>query len=219
MTLELHWVSGSPYAWRVQLALAFKGLEYVSRLHQISTGELRSASYLAQNPRGRVPTLVHDGFVLYESLAILAYLDREFAAPPLFGESAQATGLVWRHIAEYTAYADPAVEAFVVPIYFGEAEAKAAEVRAAAAVLESELAGWERALAAAPYFAGARPSAADFVIFPAVKSIERAAGKAAAKALGIELLPIAARWPRIAAWLGRIEQLPGYAQTYPPHWR
>jgi hypothetical protein len=46
MAIELHWLSGSPYAWRVQLALEIKELTYVSHLHQMSTGE-RAASKLA----------------------------------------------------------------------------------------------------------------------------------------------------------------------------
>jgi glutathione S-transferase len=219
MTIELHWVSGSPYSWRVQLALEVKRLRYVSHLHQISTGELKTPAYLALNPRGLVPTLVDDGYVLYESLAILTYLDRKYPDPPLFGENAQATGLIWRCIAEYTAYADAAVEAFTLPIYFGEAQQKAAQVRAAAAALTFELDAWNRQLASSAYFAGLRYSAADLVLFPAIKSIERAAAKPAAKSLGIELLPIAAHWPHISAWVRRIEGLPGYERTYPPHWK
>lgn len=219
MAIELHWLSGSPYAWRVQLALEVKRLSYVSHLHQLSTGQLKAPAYLSLNPRGRVPTLVDDGYVLYESLAILAYLERKYPRPALFGESAEATGLIWRHIAEYTAYADAAVEALIVPIYFGEALEKAAQVRAAAAALTSELDAWNRILAQSAYLSGLSLSAADLVLFPAIKSIERAASKPVAKSIGINLLPIAAHWPYISAWMRRIEALPGYERTYPPHWK
>ena len=41
------------------------------------------ASYLALHPFGRVPTLVHDGFALYETGAITRYIDRAFPGPPL----------------------------------------------------------------------------------------------------------------------------------------
>ena len=219
MSIELHWLSGSPYAWRVLLALELKGVTYESRLHQLSTGELRSAEYLALNPRGRVPTLVDDGFVLYESLAILAYLDRKFPAPPLFGQSARETGLIWRHIAEYTAYVDPATEALILPLYFGTAREHAASVKAAAATLHVELGRLEAALTEDSYLAGPSPSAADLVVYPHVKSIERAAGKEAARELALDLLPLSARWPRLGAWMARIEALPGYQKSYPPHWR
>jgi glutathione S-transferase len=47
----------------------------------------------------------------------------------------------------------------------------------------------------------------------------RAAGKDAAKALNMGLLPLERHYPRIADWRGRIAALPGYERTYPPHWR
>jgi len=217
--IELYWASGSPYAWRVMLALELKGIAYESRLHQLSTGELQSAEYLALNPRGRVPTLVDDGFILYESIAILAYLDREFPAPPLFGQTARESGLIWRHIAEYTAYVDPATEALILPLYFGTAREHAAQVKEAAATLRVELGRLEAALTEKTYLAGPGVSAADLVVYPHVKSIERAASKDAARELQLELLPLAERWPKVSEWMQRIEALPGYARTYPPHWR
>jgi len=219
MAIELHWLSGSPYAWRVMLALELKGIEYRSRLHQLSTGELKSAEYLSLNPRGRVPTLVDDGFVLYESIAILAYLDRKFPAPALFGQNAHETGLIWRHIAEYTAYADPATEALILPLYFGTAREHAASVKEAAATLHVELGRLEAALTENTFLATSSPSAADLAVYPHVKSIERAAGKEAARELDLDLIPIAAHWPRVGAWMERIEALPGYQRTYPPHWK
>lgn len=219
MTIELHWLSGSPYAWRVMLALELKGVAYESRLHQLSTGELRSTEYRALNPRGRVPTLVDEGFVLYESIAILAYLDRKFPALPLFGQSARETGLIWRHIAEYTAYVDPATEALILPLYFGKAREHAASVKDAAATLRVELGRLEAALSENAFLAGSSLSAADLVVYPHIKSIERAAGKDAARELDLDLIPLNARWPRVGAWMARIEALPGYQKTYPPHWR
>ncbi len=39
------------------------------------------AAYLALHPFGRVPALVHDGFVLYETGAIARYVDRAFRRP------------------------------------------------------------------------------------------------------------------------------------------
>ena len=219
MTIELHWVSGSPYAWRVQLAFEIKGLTYQSQLHQISTGELKESEYLALNPRGKVPTLIDDGFVLYESLAILTYLERKFPEPPLFGQSPQETGLIWRTIAEYTAYMDDSVEGFTVPIYFGKAAEKADSIRRAAGRLHTELDHYDRQLRNSEYLVGSGVTAADIVFLPAVKSIERAAGKPSATAMNLQLLPLSDRWPAIVRWLQAIERLPGYERTVPPHWR
>jgi glutathione S-transferase len=218
MPLDLHWVSGSPYAWRVQLALVLKGQSYVSHRHQFTPDDIRGPAYLALNPRGRVPTLVHDGFVLYESIAILAYLDRRFPDPPLFGRTPEETGLVWRHIAEYTAYVDVAAEDYIVPLYFGSAGEHADAVRNARGVILAELDRWNAHLAGAEWLVGTGITAADVVLFPALKSVERASGKELARTLEVDVPPTAERWPNLAAWAWRIEALPGVASTWPPHW-
>lgn len=219
MNRELFWIHGSPYAWRVQLALLHKGLDYTSRLLSISSGELRSPEYLALNPRGKVPTLKDGDLVVYESLAILAYLDRRYPDVPLFGRTAAETGIVWRVIAEYTCYIDHAVEEFILPIYFGKAQEQAVQVRAAIGTLATELGGIDHALSHAPYLAGDSLTAADFVVFPHLQSILRAASKPAAQSFELPFLPLADRLPAIHAWMTRIQAMPGYESTYPPNWR
>src|SRR5439155_11728647 len=98
MAIEVFWSSGSGYSWRVLLTLEAKGLAYDSHLLQFSQGQHRAPAYLALNPRGRVPTLRDGDDVVYESIAIMAYLDRKYPAPPLFGANAAETGRVWRVI-------------------------------------------------------------------------------------------------------------------------
>lgn len=218
MAIELHWLSGSPYAWRVQLALLHQGLDHVSHRHQLSTGELQAPDYLALNPRGRVPTLVEDGFVLYESMAILAYLDRRHPERPLFGATPGEVGLHWRHISEYTAYLDPEVEGYILPIYFGRVAEEAATVRAHRERILAELPRWNAALDGRAWLVGDGPGAADFVLYPALKSLERASGKDAARAAGLDLPAFAEAWPHLAAFMARIEAMPGFARTWPPHW-
>lgn len=218
MPIELHWLSGSPYAWRVQLALLHKGLDYTSHVHQLSTGELQAPAYLALNPRGRVPTLVEDGFVLYESMAILAWLDRRHPERPIFGTTDEEHALHWRHISEYTAYLDPAVEGYIVPIYFGRAAAEQAELRVQQQRIVEELPRWEAALGGRGWLVGEGPGAADYVLYPALKSLERASGKESARSLGLDLPPYAAAFPALAAFMARVEALPGFRSTWPPHW-
>ena len=72
-----YWGSGSPYSWRVLLALEHKGLAYNSHLLQLAMQEHKAPHMLALNPRGRVPTLKDGDYVVFESLAILYYLDRK----------------------------------------------------------------------------------------------------------------------------------------------
>jgi glutathione S-transferase len=219
MALELFWASGSPFSWRVMLALEYKGVAYQSRLLQFSKREHESAEFLAVNPRGKVPALRDGDFVLAESLAMLAYIERKYPARPLFGETPEQTGLVWRAVQECALYLDGPGEAFVLPIYFGQTEQKEAAIREALPLVHAELARWEATLERGPWLVPPALSAADIVLFPMIKSLLRAAGKPAAERFAPGLLPFEERYPRLAAWLPRIEQLPGYERTYPPHWK
>jgi glutathione S-transferase len=68
---------------RVRLCLAEKGLSYESREVDVVKGEQHLPDYLAMNPNGVVPTLLHGERVLYESSVIAEYLDETFPEPPL----------------------------------------------------------------------------------------------------------------------------------------
>ena len=54
MAIDVYWGSGSPYSWRVLLALEYKRLQYTSHILQFSKQEHKSPHMLALNPRGRV---------------------------------------------------------------------------------------------------------------------------------------------------------------------
>lgn len=220
-TLTFYWGSGSPWAWRAMLGLELKGLAYESKLLQFSKGEHRRPEMLALNPRGKVPVLVHGDTVVYESLAILAYLDRAFPEPPLFGATAQEAALVWRLVAEHDAYVAPLGMRAVRPFFIGDPAGvteKADDIRAAARDLHGELASLEARLGDGPWLVGATPSAADAVYFVSLQQVLRAAGKPEAKALELGFAPIGDRYPRIAAWAERLAAHPGVDRTWPPHW-
>ena len=82
MAIEVYWVSGSPFSWRVMLALEFKGLPYQAHLLEMSKRQHKTPEFLAINPRGEVPALRDGEVVVAESIAILAYLDRMYPEPP-----------------------------------------------------------------------------------------------------------------------------------------
>lgn len=217
--ISVYWGSGSQFSWRVLLALEVKKVPYESKLLQFSQREHRTPEFLRISPRGKVPAIVDGDYSLTESIAILAYLDAKHPEPPLFGRTPEERGRILRVVAEQPAYVDPAVDGFVLPLYAGKGAEKAEEITAAGATILREMGAWETALARTPYLVGEAVSAADLCVFPSVMAIQRAAGKESAKPLELGVLPLAERFPAIAAWTKRIEAIPGYDRTYPPHWK
>ena len=81
--LELYHSNWSICAQKVRLVLAEKGLEAVEHHLDLRKREQQTPEYLKLNPRGYVPTLVHDGRPVIESAIICEYLDEVFPDPPL----------------------------------------------------------------------------------------------------------------------------------------
>lgn len=67
-------------AHRVVWALRELGLRYELEPTGFMDGSTRTPEFLALNPNGRVPVLVDDGFVIYESMAINLYLAQKYGA-------------------------------------------------------------------------------------------------------------------------------------------
>jgi maleylacetoacetate isomerase len=88
LTLYTYWRSSA--AFRVRIALNFKGLAYESVPKHLlrDGGEQRKADYLALNPQGLVPGLGHDGVFVSQSLAICEYLEEFRPEPRLLPGSA-----------------------------------------------------------------------------------------------------------------------------------
>ncbi len=219
MALEVYWGSGSPFAWRVLLTLEVKQLPYQSHLISFSQQENKSPEYLALNPRGKVPTLKDGDFVLYESLAIMAYLDSQYPERPLFGRTPHEVGTIWRLVSENSSYVCDPIQQITSPVFTGRVADKEAVIRTAATTVYGELARLDAAVTQPPWLAGAAISAADIVVYPWIASLVRAAAKEVAQPLNLQFLPFDVRYPHLAAWVKRIEAIPGYERTYPPHWQ
>ena len=85
MGITLYYGSGSPFAWRVQLALEHKTLPYEMKVLSFAAGDTRKPEFIALNPRHQVPVIVDGDFVLYESNAIVEYLDEVYREKILIG--------------------------------------------------------------------------------------------------------------------------------------
>ena len=219
MAIEVFWGSGSPFAWRVLLALEYKRLPYVSHLLEFSKQEHKSPQMLALNPRGRVPVLKDGDYVCFESLAILCYLDLKYPQPPLFGRTPEEAGTIMRVVCEYQAYIEPHVTRIASSVFDGHIDLTGDEITAAMHAVASEARTIEGRLAKSDWLVGESCSAVDLVIFPGIQLLRRALEKPRAAELSARFMPVEVNYPALGRWLARVATLPGYPRTYPPHWR
>ncbi|HUF22293.1 MAG TPA: glutathione S-transferase family protein [Burkholderiales bacterium] len=212
--LTFYYGSGSPFAWRVWLALEHKQIPYELRTMSFSSGELKSPEYLRINPRGRVPAIADGGFTLYESAAIVEYLDEAHAgnSAMLFPGDRARRAFVRRIVAENDNYLAQANERLVERILFTKMEnwneAAIAEARDA---FGGELERFENMLTA-DWLAG-ELSAADHAVYPVIALALRMQKRK--PELGIDAM----LGPRVKSWMSRVESLPYFEKTYPPHWK
>jgi len=219
MAIDLYWGSGSPYAWRVLLALEFKHVPYTSHVLQFSKQEHKSPQMLALNPRGRVPVLKDGDYVVFESLAVLYYLDLKYPDPPIFGRTPEEAGVIMRVICEFQAYAEDQVTNILRTVFGLAPSGPAPDLTEAMHVVASEARTIEGRLSKSNWIVGESCSAADMVIFPSIQLLRRALNRPAARDLSSRFLPIETHYPALGRWIARVEALPGYERTYPPHWR
>ncbi|MBM4233589.1 MAG: glutathione S-transferase family protein [Gammaproteobacteria bacterium] len=224
MAIDLWWASGSPYSWRVMLALEHKRLPYDSHSVQLSFQEHKAPHMLAMNPRGRVPVLKHDEYVVFESVAILYYLDRKYPEPPIFGHTPEEAAVIVRVIEEFQAYTEPHIMGISRSLLgstnpLEEPPLDADALTDAMHVVAREARTIEMRVSRFDWIVGGDYSAIDMVIFPAIQLLRRALGRPGAEDLARRFLPIEVNYPALGRWLARIEALPGYDRTFPPHWR
>ncbi len=215
MAITFYAGSGSPWVWRVWLALEHKALPYDLRMLSFSAGDTRKPEFVALNPRHRVPTIVDDGFVLYESNAIVEYLDEAYPGrgAPLFPGGPRERAVVRRLVAEIDNYLDKATDPWFDQVFYKKPEERdAAALASATEAIRGELAMLGEGMRG-DFLAGPL-SAADYALYPIVAFFYR--GKAVKMP---DLDADGLLGPKLRAWKARVEALPYFAKTMPPHWQ
>ncbi|TDQ81323.1 glutathione S-transferase/GST-like protein [Dongia mobilis] len=213
MSLTFYYGSGSPYAWKVWLALEHKGIPHEAKRLSFDNDDTKTPQFLAVNPRGRVPAILDDGFAIWESAAILEYLEERYPQNPLLPTDIHGRATVRRLVAEADNYLSPASgELIEQAVYLSPAERDPEKSRAACQRMGDELRRFEDYLKGE--FLHESLSLADFAAFPYIRLAQRADERA--PGLGIARADMPAG---IRAWMDRIEALPYYARTIPPHWK
>jgi glutathione S-transferase len=99
--------ASSTYVWSARLALAEKGVTH--ELVDLPFGAHREQPHLSRQPFAKLPAFEHDGFALYETQAIVRYVDERFAGAPLQPEDVHEWSRMNQIIGIVDSYAWPAI--------------------------------------------------------------------------------------------------------------
>jgi glutathione S-transferase len=201
-------VPGSPFMRSVSAAMEEKGEPY--RIHALGPGEMRGETQPKLHPFGRIPVIDHGDFRLYETQAILRYVDAVFPKPVLQPTEPKALARMNQIIGINDWYLFPQVARIIVfqriigPVILGTTPDEAV---IAAAVPDAErcLRELDRLLGDAPFLAGDRFSLADLLLAPQISYL-------AATPECAEIM----EGTNLSAWLTRMEARASMQATLPP---
>ncbi len=199
--------AGSTYVWSARLALAEKGVTH--ELVEVPFGAQREAAHLARQPFAKVPAFEHDGFALYETQAIMRYVDERFPGTPLQPEDVHEWSRMNQLIGIVDAYAWPSIAGTIlyhrmlVPRRGGVADDRAVEAALPGARLC--LAEIDRLKADHPFLTGAHVSLADLMVVPILYYF----GKVA------EGRPCLAEHPKLEDWVRHMTERQSFLVTKP----
>lgn len=183
----------SGHSHRVEMFLRLLDLPVKPIDIDLSKRENRTPAFLAMNLFGQVPVIDDDGRVLADSNAILVYLALRYAPPSWLPRDAYGAARVqrWLSAAAGPLAAGPMQARLALLLRTGQDRSEAIAV--AAALFDV----MERTLDDGDYLVGDTPTLADLALYSYT---------AHAPEGNVSL----ARYPRLRAWLQRIEALPGF---------
>jgi glutathione S-transferase len=199
MSITLYEGVISPNARKVRLVAAELGIPIERVRLKLDATELRTPEYLAKNPNGKVPTLDDDGFVLWESGAILGYLAAKRPERGLVPADPKARALVEQWLLWWTSHPESALWRLVVERRIKPRLGKPGDDPTLVAQAESELARFlpilNQQLADKDYIVGGL-SLVDFAVAPWLEAV------APMKEVNLD------RYEHIHRWLARMQARP-----------
>ena len=191
--LKLYDYPESPYCQKVRIVLAEKDLSFEIVPVDLKAGEQRRPEFLKLNPFGKVPVLIDDELIVYDSTIINEYLEDEYPHPPLLPSDSSARA----RVRTFEDYADnafiPVTGIIMNELRKPEGERDAEKIANARQQVQRMLAVIDGSLAGRQWLAGTF-SLADVAFAPRVVILS---------ALGVELDP---EWKNVASWIQRLNQ-------------
>ena len=196
--LKLYEFPLCPYCQKVRVALEEKGVEYERIFVDIRGKEQKRPSFLAMNPKGKVPVLIDDGLIVYESTIINEYLDEKYGAPRLMPETPEgrAQARLWIDFAEGV-FNEPWAALHRQIRLTDESERDESLIQESRAELTKALKVLDSALEGKDFLAGDY-SLADSAFTPRIGAFD---------SLGIE---IGGELKNVGGWIGRIKMRKSY---------
>jgi glutathione S-transferase len=187
---------------KVLVAFAEKGI--VPQFSQVDLfeGAHKAPGHLARHPFGVVPVLEDEDFVLYESRAILRFLDARFAAPALTPASPRERARMDQWMSVDQSYVAPYTRALAVERILKKHRGQMPDgslERAAEGALRSALDVYNRALEGREFLAGDAFSLADISLMPYVASLAM-----------LDAEPLLESAPHVRAWWSRCRERPSW---------
>jgi glutathione S-transferase len=202
----VHTVPGSPFGRSVLATLEEKGARY--RVAPVAPAALKAEPHLARHPFGRVPVLDHGGFLIYETQAILRYLDRVLPRPALTPADPRSAGRMDQvmNVNDWYLFQGAnsviSFQRIVLPRLLGGVTDEAA-IAAALPKANQVFDELSRLLGDSSYFAGDTFSLADIVIGSQLDMLP-----------GLpEWQPLTAANPNLVSWLQRVAARPSFTAT------
>jgi glutathione S-transferase len=201
MQMKLYYYPVSTFARRVCIALLEKHIDCEWVQVDLPAQAHKAASYVALNPYSKVPTLEDDGFVLYESSAILQYLEATHPTPALVPADARGRATVDMHMRLCDAHLGRHAGAILFPKRFLPLERwDLAAMDAAKGEISKHLAIVEQQLGGRPYLVGDSFTLADVAYLPFLQFLS--------------LMDVSVG-PRVTAWAARVLARPSAVATVP----
>jgi glutathione S-transferase len=201
----VHGIPGSPYVRAALLTLEEKGAEY--ELAAMAPGTLKQQPHLSRHPFGRIPAFEHDGWMLYETRAIMRYVDAVVPGPRLQPDKPRAAARMDQLMNITDWYVMPQVSATitfnrVVAPRFNRPvdEEKVVQAIPNAQICVAEIA---RLLDGHPWMAGEALSLADLLLAPHLSMFAQAP----------EGAQILREHENLRRWLARVEARPSMQAT------